>query len=204
MNVLPAAVAALLAGAVGLSGCGGGGASSASTPAGQSSSSTANGASSASAHNAQDATFASQMIGHHTQAIAMSKLAATRASSPQVKDLAARIEGAQQPEIGLMNKMLKSWGSSGNDGGMAMMGHGNDGMATKAQLTKLKNANGATFDRLFLTLMTAHHRGAIMMAKKEQKGGKSSQAISLAGRIRNAQAGEIKEMAALMKTASQT
>ena len=38
------------------------------------------------------------------------------------------------------------------------------GMATEAQLKKLRAAKGKAFDELFLTLMITHHEGAITMA----------------------------------------
>ncbi|MFU0243546.1 DUF305 domain-containing protein, partial [Streptomyces scabiei] len=38
------------------------------------------------------------------------------------------------------------------------------GMATEAQLKKLRAAEGKAFDQLFLTLMITHHEGAISMA----------------------------------------
>ena len=55
--------------------------------------------------------FAQGMIPHHTQAIAMSSQASERAASQEVKDLAARIEQAQGPEIERMNQMLAAWGA---------------------------------------------------------------------------------------------
>ena len=40
------------------------------------------------------------------------------------------------------------------------------GMLTDAQLAQLDAARGATFDRLFLTFMIQHHRGAVSMVKE--------------------------------------
>ena len=68
--------------------------------------------SSTAAHNAQDMSFAQGMIPHHQQALEMAKLAAGRASSAKVKDLATRIEKAQDPEIRTMSDWLKSWGQT--------------------------------------------------------------------------------------------
>ena len=62
-------------------------------------------------HNAQDVMFAQMMIVHHQGAIEMSKMAATQASSQQVKDLAAMIKAAQQPEIEEMTSWLNAWGA---------------------------------------------------------------------------------------------
>lgn len=53
-------------------------------------------------HNAADVTFVQGMIPHHFQAVAMAKQATGQAGSEQVKQLAARIEQAQGPEIAQM------------------------------------------------------------------------------------------------------
>lgn len=79
------------------------------------------------AHNAADITFAQQMIPHHQQAVAMAQLAADRATNGEVKRLAARIQGGQDPEITQMQAFLTAWGATaaaptGDMGGMAGMG----------------------------------------------------------------------------------
>lgn len=53
------------------------------------------GSSTAEGHNAQDVTFAQGMIPHHKGALEMAEEAADKASSAEVKSLAARIEKAQ-------------------------------------------------------------------------------------------------------------
>jgi uncharacterized protein (DUF305 family) len=40
------------------------------------------------------------------------------------------------------------------------------GMLTPEQMTQLDSAKGADFDRLFLTFMIQHHRGAVTMVKQ--------------------------------------
>lgn len=40
------------------------------------------------------------------------------------------------------------------------------GMLTEAQLAQLDAARGADFDRLFLTFMIQHHRGAVTMVEQ--------------------------------------
>ncbi|GGZ44205.1 DUF305 domain-containing protein [Streptomyces bluensis] len=114
--------------------------------------------------NAADFAYAQMMIKHHTQAVEMTELVPSRAESTQVKRLAARISAAQQPEIDAMKGWLKingdeKKGTSGGHDHEAM-----PGMATEAQLEKLRAAKGKAFDQLFLTLMTTHHEGAITMA----------------------------------------
>jgi len=69
------------------------------------------GSDSAAGQNDADVAFAQQMIPHHQQAVEMAQLAETRAESPEVKDLAADIEAAQDPEIETMTGWLDSWGA---------------------------------------------------------------------------------------------
>jgi uncharacterized protein (DUF305 family) len=58
---------------------------------------------------------------------------------------------------------------------------------------------GAKFDRMFLALMIEHHRGALLMAKTEGAQGKNQEALSLAERMKAAQAAEIKKMQRMKK-----
>lgn len=208
--------AALLAGALLLSACGGSPSSSMAGDHGMSPSSTstsssaAAGAASSSSSptaNDADAIFATMMIPHHAQAVEMAKLAATRAGSDKVKELASKIEGAQQPEIDLMSGWLKSWGKpvpavSGMSG-MSGTGHGSmdmgSRMMTEAEMKQLQSANGAAFDKLFLTMMIKHHQGAITMAQDEVKNGQNQDAVALAKKITADQTGEITTMKALLQ-----
>jgi uncharacterized protein (DUF305 family) len=117
--------------------------------------------SSSSAFSGSDIMFAQMMIPHHQQAVDMGTLAETRASSPEVKALAAQIKAEQAPEIEQMKGWLKAANASldmGHDMGMG-------GMLTESDMTALKNATGAAFDRLYLEGMIGHHKGAIHMAQ---------------------------------------
>jgi len=118
----------------------------------------------ASTLSAADIMFLQMMIPHHEQAIEMSKLAVTNTKNPDVLDLAARIEAAQQPEIDLMKKWLADAGQSDMPG--HSMGHGmsDDGMMNESDMAALASAKDSGFDALYLTGMIAHHNGAIAMA----------------------------------------
>ncbi|MGW3128774.1 DUF305 domain-containing protein [Streptomyces sp. NPDC001076] len=153
----------------------------------------------AGAHNAQDVTFAQGMIPHHQQALEMARLAADRASAAQVKDLAARIEKAQDPEIKTMTGWLKAWGEDVPMAGMDHGGHaGMAGMMSDKDMTMLKQARGTDFDTMFLTMMVEHHQGAVEMAGTEKAKGDYGPATSMAGAIVTAQNAEIKEMNKLL------
>ena len=68
-------------------------------------------------------------------------------------------------------------------------------MMSNQDMDSLTNTTGAKFDRMFLTMMIKHHRGAIEMAKTEQTGGSNPAAIALAKQIETAQTGEITDHA---------
>lgn len=175
---------------------------------------TGNGAASASTtaagpHNNIDVRFAQMMIPHHQQALEMAKLAAARAGSPQVKQLAATIEAAQQPEITTMTGWLTSWGqpttmpgmpsNSGGHGGHDMgTGATMPGMMSEGDMMTLEGLTGTEFDRSFLTMMIAHHQGAIDMAETEQISGSYQPAIDLAKSIQTSQTAEIRTMKDLL------
>ncbi|MFJ4324083.1 DUF305 domain-containing protein [Streptomyces tricolor] len=202
-----AALAAVaVTGAVVLAACGSGDSDSGSGHSGHGASagaSTSAGASaSAAAHNAQDVTFAQGMIPHHQQALEMARLADGRAASAEVKDLATRIEKAQDPEIRTMTGWLKSWGEEVPEAGMDHSGHtgmsGMSGMMSEADMTALEKADGKDFDTRFLTLMIEHHQGAVAMATTEKEKGRHSAAKAVADDIITAQNAEIKEMKQLL------
>lgn len=116
-----------------------------------------------------DAHFMAAMIGHHAQAVQMSRLAPTHGASPAVRRLADRIVNAQQDEIATMQRWLRARGQPVPQPGAQMEGHGAHhmpGMLTEAQMQQLDRARGAAFDELFLKLMIQHHRGAVAMVSQ--------------------------------------
>ncbi|MER5755092.1 DUF305 domain-containing protein [Streptomyces sp. NPDC002088] len=194
-----ALVAATAVAGLVLAACGGDGGDGGSGHAGHGSAS-ASAATTAGAHNAQDVTFAQGMIPHHQQALEMAALAADRASSAQVKDLAARIEKAQDPEITTMTGWLKTWGEDVSHDGMSGM-TSQDGMGGMAEgdMAKLEKASGEAFDTMFLTMMVEHHKGAVEMATTEKDKGEYGPAKALADDIVTAQNAEIEEMGELLR-----
>ena len=170
--------------------------------------------------NDADVAFAQGMIPHHRQAILMAAMAADRAGSEQVRQLAADIQAAQGPEIQTMSEWLRSWGESvpedtgmhpdeasmGEMPGMSMgempgMSMGEmPGMMTALQMKELTSASGAEFDRMFLTMMIAHHEGAIEMARSEQEDGENQEAVGLAAQIQVDQTAEIATMRTLLSS----
>jgi len=123
-------------------------------------------------YTASDAQFMEDMIPHHQQALEMSQLAPNRTNSPEILEIAGKIEAAQGDEIGFMEQWLTNRGESVERNQGHASHHTMKGMATEAQMTALAAASGVEFDRQFLSLMIAHHEGAIDMveALMEQPG----------------------------------
>ena len=120
-----------------------------------------------------DIRFVTNMIGHHAQAIEMSRLAPANGARESVRTLAARIINAQQDEIANMTQWLRDRRQPVPEihpTAMHAMHHGGHdtmpGMLTAAQMKELEVARGAEFDRLFLRLMIQHHRGAVTMVQQ--------------------------------------
>lgn len=186
------ALAALVAATFTLSACGGGMDMSDSEMAGMGDSSPSSSESAVADFNDADVAFATNMIPHHRQAVEMAELAETRAESQEVKDLAAQIKSAQDPEIETMTGWLTAWSQPLPEdmGGMDMSGS-MPGMMSTEEMQNLEGASGAEFDQMFLTMMIKHHEGAIAMAGTEQTEGMNEAAIKLAGEIEEAQTSEI-------------
>ena len=123
-------------------------------------------------YTASDAQFMRDMIPHHQQALEMSRLAPDRTNSPELLEIAGKIEAAQGDEIAFMEQWLTSRSESIDQSHAHTGHHTMKGMATEAQIAALAAASGVEFDRQFLSLMIAHHEGAIDMveALMEQPG----------------------------------
>ena len=153
--------------------------------------------------NAQDVSFAREMIPHHEQAVEMSDLIPHRSQNPKVIALATQIKQAQAPEITALTGFLTTFGEPlESDGSGGHGGHGDShsgmGMVSDEDMAKLRAASGPEFDRLFLTGMTAHHEGAVEMARAELSKGEHQPAKDLAQQITTSQEKEISEMRSLL------
>jgi uncharacterized protein (DUF305 family) len=146
--------------------------------------------------NSADVSYVRMMIEHHAQALVMTELAPGRAESKDVKRIAERIAAGQKPEIEAMKGWLKSYGKplKAERHEHATM----PGMATQAQLKKLRAADGKAFDRLFLALMTTHHQGAITMATDVKGQGNNIRVEEMADEVIAQQTSEITRMRSML------
>lgn len=121
-----------------------------------------------------DVDFMKGMISHHAQAIIMAKWAPTHGASPSVRTLSARIINAQTDEIAIMQNWLRDRRQAVPEAKavpMKMKMNGVEmmmlmpGMLSDEQMKQLDAARGTDFDRLFLTFMIQHHKGAVSMVQ---------------------------------------
>ena len=164
-----------------------------------------------------DVAFMQGMILHHQQAVEMSELVEERTNNEEVVTIAGKILSSQADEIEFMNGWLSDRGEqtvmAGMDhSGMDHSGHAHHGhhamdhsqmagMATPEQMAELATLEGAAFDKMFLTLMIAHHEGAITMVEDllEQPGSASDPVLfQFVGDIEADQSSEIDRMDTLL------
>lgn len=127
-----------------------------------------------------DAGFARDMQTHHRQAVEMSFIIRDKTDDPALQTLTYDIINSQAHQAGQMYGWLDSWGHSQNSAEPTMawmteFGHEHGhteadamaamGMATPAELQRLRDAQGVEAERLFLELMIKHHEGALDMAR---------------------------------------
>lgn len=163
--------------------------------------------------NDADVDFATEMIPHHAQALAMVDLTRDRDLAPEVQQLADDIQAAQGPEIEQMVDWLTEWDKPVpetmrdhvNAEEDAMSGHdmGDDssdmpGMMTDEEMDELEAAQGEMFETMWLEMMIEHHKGAIEMAKDEQADGVFEPARKLAESVETSQQAEINQMSELL------
>ncbi|MFE5644787.1 DUF305 domain-containing protein [Rhodococcus sp. NPDC056516] len=161
--------------------------------------------------NAADIEFLEGMYPHHAQALDMARMVEGRTDNAELLSLAAQIEAAQGPEMAQMTELLTKWGrpdpASSSMGGMddsAHAGHGvgmadMPGMMSAEDMTALTDANGAEFDKMWLTMMIEHHKGAITMSQTEIDNGLDPSAAAMAEAIIACQQAEITQMEAMLK-----
>lgn len=155
-----------------------------------------------------DAGFARDMATHHEQAAEMAQIVRDNGSDPAVRLMAYDIETLQINQIGQMRGWLDSWGQSpqSDQGPMAWMGHQlapgelMPGMATTAEIDRLRGLTGRALDVEFLQLMIRHHRGGLEMAQYGAANATEPYVRQLASRIASAQQAEVVTMEQMLRS----
>jgi len=154
------------------------------------------------------------MIGHHAQAVLMAGWAPSHDASAAVRALCERIVVGQRDEIAVMERWLSERHEAvppADPHGHVMPGMDHPmlmpGMLTPEQLARLDSARGPEFDRLFLTFMIQHHRGAITMVRQlfdTQGAAQDGLLFQIASDVNADQIAEIDRMTRMLDAPSQT
>jgi uncharacterized protein (DUF305 family) len=166
-----------------------------------------------------DVGFAQDMSVHHRQAVLMAGLARDRSTDPAIRLIAFDIETNQLEQIGRMQGWLSLWNAAplptggymtwmAADASMPGMVHNSGpgtagvatmpGMASPADLERLRASSGAQFDVLFLQLMLRHHQGGAPMARYTAEHGETPQVRNLAEKMVVSQGAESEYLAQLI------
>ena len=159
------------------------------------------------AHNASDVGFLQDMRIHHEQAVTMAVvyLGASPRGGVTLRTIAREIMLEQSTEAGRMVQMLRLFNESEtNESDVVMSWMGTPvplarmpGYASDAELDSLYRSRNADADRIFATLMIAHHKGGIHMADHAAMHGKNDEVRALAKAIIDSQQSEITELTKL-------
>ena len=155
-----------------------------------------------------DLGFTRDMIDHHDQAVRMALVVLNKPDiDGGVRNFATEVLLFQRWELGIMDTYLANWNQQRGDlerVSMQWMDMGTPvvampGMATAAQLEKLKGAGGPDADRLFLTMMREHHRGGVHMSQYAAAHASDGEVRELATRMAKYQQVEVNEYSMLMR-----
>lgn len=157
-----------------------------------------------------DIRFMSDMIHHHAQAVLMARWAMDSAhgASAALRTLAGRIDVSQRDEIEMMQRWLRERGQTvpEPDYSSEHALHAFEasaempGMLPVQLLEALDAARGEEFNRMFLTLMIRHHRGALSMVEQllASPGPRDSFVFRFAADVAADQAAEIERMSRML------
>jgi uncharacterized protein (DUF305 family) len=156
-----------------------------------------------------EAGFARDMSHHHAQAVEMAMIAWQRGTNNEVQGFGYDIATTQQAQIGIMKRWLQEWNllPTGQRPTMAWMPDGAaglesdgrmPGMASDAELDRLRTAAGRDFDILFLQLMIRHHLGGIHMVDAVLAANPRAEVKTLATSMKDGQQYDISDMRNLL------
>ncbi|RJQ87478.1 DUF305 domain-containing protein [Amycolatopsis panacis] len=166
--------------------------------------------------------FAQDMSVHHLQAVTMANWARDHTADPEVRQLAFDITSTQTEQVGRMKGWLMLWdqpeqsigqymswmSEPGGHNGMQMSGGATSvpiadglmpGMATDAELAKLRTLSGQAMDVYFLQLMLRHHQGGVPMAEYAQQHTSVTAVKQLCQSILTSQGAEMAQMKQMLQ-----
>lgn len=167
-----------------------------------------------------EAGFARDMATHHAQAVDMAFMVREVSHDDRLRTLAYDIIATQATQRGMFMGWLQQWGLAQTaagprmawmaDAGSSAPGHAMAdmkvsgdlplmaGMASEAELERLRQASGPDAEVLFLQLMIRHHEGGVLMARALVARSTRDEVVTMARSIDSGQMGEIGLMKAML------
>ena len=136
-----------------------------------------------------DVQFLDTMARHHEMGIEMMQMAVNKAQSKDVKAEAQKMMDDQKKEIPELKSLRNEVKANAPEAvnvdmpGMEAMDH-----------SKLEQATGTEFDRMFLDMTIKHHQGAVEMSDLALEKAQSAEVKSKAQAIHDKQKAEISKM----------
>ena len=138
-----------------------------------------------------DQTFIRHMATHHEQGIVLASIAADKADDPHLRALSKLMVASQRGESEILAHWWASWFVEPMQICSSLERASMPGLLDAADVAKLGSTETSSFDRLFVDLMTKHHKGAVAVADSQLRHGSDPRLRILAHAIRHEQQGEI-------------
>ncbi|MBA3766184.1 MAG: DUF305 domain-containing protein [Acidobacteria bacterium] len=140
-----------------------------------------------------DLQFIDTIIVHHQSAVDMAKMAGMKTQNADLKAFAKKIIEDQEREIAQMKKWREGW-YAGKPQAINMEMPGMNDSMKGMDMKGMNAATGNAFDLMFIDMMTAHHQGAVTMAREALTRAEHPEIKRLAQAIIDAQEAEIAQM----------
>ena len=143
--------------------------------------------------------FLDTMAMHHQMAMHMASLVESRSDSQHLKDMAKKMMAEQEKEIAQLKGWKEQW-YAGKPEAMNMKMPGMPESMKGMSSEKLTSAKGEQFDRLFVDMMSQHHKGAIKMAQTAAPKLQHAEVKEFAKKLVEMQKKEVAHMAEMKKS----
>ncbi len=143
--------------------------------------------------------FLDTMTMHHQMAMHMASLVESRSANQELKDMAKKMMAEQEKEIAQLKGWKEQW-YAGKPEAMNMKMPGMPESMKGMSGDKLMSAKGEQFDRMFVDMMSQHHKGAIKMAQTAAPKLQHAEVKEFANRLVEMQKKEVAHMAEMKKS----
>ncbi|MFD3519492.1 DUF305 domain-containing protein [Streptomyces sp. NPDC058653] len=138
--------------------------------------------------SATDAAWLQLMTPMNEGAVELLTLAADRSTDPRLRSWAKNLATGHRAELGRMRPLLKQLGLPSTN---VHEGHEMPGMVTPGDLTQARAAEGAAFEKVFVTQIREHLEHSALVSRSEVDAGSEAAARKLAAALVEARKGEL-------------